>query len=39
MKKSHIPDIDIHISMYLKGELAWATDKYPWVINNNHNVI
>ena len=26
--------VGIHISRRLKGELAWATDKWLWVINN-----
>ena len=26
--------VDIHISKHLKEELAWATDKWLWVISN-----
>ena len=26
-------DIDVHVSSHLKEELAWAVDKWLWVIS------
>ena len=30
--------MNVHVSIYLKEELAWAIDKWLWVISNT-NVI
>ena len=32
-----VVDVDVHISSYLKEELAWAVDKRLWVISNLKN--
>ena len=28
-----VVDVDVHVSSHLKEELAWAVDKWLWVIS------
>ena len=32
-------DMDVHVSSYLKEELAWAADKWLWTNSMYYNVI